>query len=219
MFDFSVSDFHKKSYIIGYDVNYDENNIIIYYADGREVVKDYSVKEEINTLNIMKKNVFDCYNNYLDIIKEEYENSDEINSIKLEFMASLCLLSLVCLPGSLSMDLFKILFGGISLEKLLELVNSFKYSLSNKEYIEEYQKYLYFLDNIEFFDDNDVLDDKHVIKSLSKSALKYLKTADFRDDVPVINLNSIDVFSLNDLKVVKKGFEYSQLSKKLFYSN
>lgn len=127
MKDYSLNDFQRKTFILRYCINHENNEIIIYFADGTNKVLPYSIKEEKSILNAMRKQVIEGNPFYEKTLKniKKYRFRDRIYKIW----------------GAIYTGLFiSVFFKSILSALLFLLLTSFSISITKKDYLENKRK-------------------------------------------------------------------------------
>ena len=201
MTDFSLNKYHKRTFITGFEKDTTNNRLIIEYADGHSKTVKYSRKEEIRILEQMKSQVLDCYHNYLKVKNMLEEEKDSMNNFYTKAMLASILSSLVIFTG------IQLLIFISTLPYFYALGFYIKACVNKKfceKYIKDYERVLYFIRNLSDISNEDLKDEK-TLEGVSKEAIKFIKSANLSDDVPVINLNTLEFFPTEDLKQIRQN--------------
>ena len=208
MKDYTETDFQKRTFIIRYTINHADNLIEVYYADGDTTIMPYTAHNEIMILDRMRRQVL----NYSD-----FKDKAKVDRIFFRIKKYLCLggacFGTVVLAnlGYLAISVGTAGIGfipSLTINGLMILVMKKYYDASDDEIIrinnamKDYDKSIFYLRNEKVFADerikrHDVITrSPEKVRRITKEREEYHLT----DEIPSINLNSIDDLTTRELE-------------------
>jgi len=264
MLDYSMNEFHRESFIVNYDIDPSEKEIMVNYADGRSDLVEYTPAEERKILEIMRDQIVNGQLYYKSLVKKKRRAKWKDRLLKLYgcLFISLFIAGLVLNTASA----FLLLIASLPLNLLsIRALKKNKYALNHFIHMcEDYEKNLEFVNNSDSFSNEKILrphvmfnapdrvkfvisenvianefdsykdvkqgipavdmlvfDDDEVIKDditrkISKRALEEAVNDGYHEikgDIPIINENSIDSLSYDDLYSLYKLTNSKQNTK------
>lgn len=202
-----------KDYTLGeslFILNYKRknNNLILYLNNGKKVSIPYSIENEKQILKTMEEQLLDARRNGL---KEKIKNDNTKSKEKFFkiVMSIIGVMSIITLaiatvwgPAALS---YYTLLGTL----LLTIGPAFKYNknaIKNYILLKDYEKNECYIENANELKNYDLKENKKLLlHNTSSDGKKILNQSKINEDIPSININSIDKMSIDDLKNIRKN--------------
>ena len=214
MKDYCLYDYERRDYILKYEIDKKNNEIVIYYADDETYRIPYTVKGEIRLLKRMRKQVEDSYN-----FIEDAKQNRGILHIKRGMILTFSALSMAFLTygvigaielgaasaflvGPLTMNALIIAAAKRRLNQIGDKIDEINSSII------DYNKNVFYLSNENVFTDERIL--RRDVVSNSPKKIQELSKNRTNKEVPILNLNNLEELSMKDLK---KTYEASLQSR------
>ncbi len=207
MKDYCETDYQRKSFITRYIINVDTNELELIYADNEVTTIPYTIKNEIRTLNRMKKQI-EYYQKYQDKLLSD-KKALRLRKGILLFGASLGAVALAYileamyllgyasafLLPTLSMDVLMI----TSIKKRFDLIDDRIIEINDD--LEDYKKNMFYLTNEKVFSNERLFRSDVIDKVPDKvyAAIEEREVYNLSNEVPSININNLENFTMKEL--------------------
>ena len=204
MRDFTSTEYEKRDYVLKYKVDKKKKDLIIYYADGESIRVAYSINGEIRLLNKMKGQALLYGADFLKGERRKYRFK------KVGYLAFASMLTVILTIGTKG----AIELGAVGTNLIVPLsINVLAIAATKRRYnevddkirelnedIREYAKNIFYIKNEKVFANERLLRDDVAPKLPEKVQDVIEEKSAETFDVPYINLNNIDKFSMQDLQ-------------------
>ena len=159
MKDYSANEFDRKTFILNYEVNPQDNVIVVNYADKTNEEIPYSTRAEKVLLEKMKKQVLNHHKEYEKAKKELKECT---NKKKLALIVATIVLGMALSSFSLGFlnGIIALVYDGIILKMMLKVLGFKQNNVKIRKklsLIEDYEKNLSFVENEEVFSNKRIM--------------------------------------------------------------
>jgi len=207
MKDYIFNSSKGKKYITKIIYNKNNNTIEIHYSNKSVKTTQYSIVEFKKLLYLMKEQVLQNQEKYEEVLRN-------ISTVQKGLKKYLCFLiiNIITILGlTLTAFMFKPFFLVLALLLTFSLVKSckkVKVEYINQKnmlsFIEDHEKNMYFLENNDIFSNEQVLSDD-ALDNVSKSTVTYIISSNLDENIPILNLSSIEDIPQSDLEQIREN--------------
>lgn len=208
MKNYTLKSSEEKDFIVKYEIDKKTNEIIITFADNKSIRIPNTIKNQITLLMRMKKQV-EYYRNF------EEDAKKKIRSLRISQLMELIFAILITiLVAVLGVKAFTIgwkgllltpfiLTSGMGLVGTKIAFNSASIDIDRmKERLHDFKKSMFFLHQEKVFANERLLRPDVAPKTPKKvrNLIEQAKEEEIKEDLPIINYNNIEEFTMHELK-------------------